>query len=133
MRSGKILACQAIGLVLSAILLGGCESNRLAGCLQEKLELQKTIEAQQTEIDKLKAGEEFIIKLLLQTTAKLEESRGNIPETKEKKKIAEGPKLAPAELKKGLAELKAVREAKAKRMKEKAATEADKSEPGPGK
>ena len=133
MRSGKILACQAIGLVLSVILLGGCQSKQQASCLQEKLELQKTLEAKDTEINKLKANEEFILKLVLEYSGNLEECKDKLAEMEREKRIAESPKLTPEELKKGLAELKANIKAKAKRMAEKAAAEADKSEPSQGK
>lgn len=133
MRSDKILFCQAIGLVLSIVLLSGCESSRQAGCQQEKLKLQQTIDAQQDEIDKLQLSQEGILKLLLETSGELDKCHKQLVKVEKEEKNAKKPKkLTPeqvARFKKGLTELEAARQIKAKRMQEKAAAEADKDQP----
>jgi len=128
MKSRGILACQAIALMLSVTLLGGCESNELTNCRQEKLQLQKTIEAQQFTIEKLELARESALTLLFQVSADVENCQDELEEAKREIGIYEKTKhMTPAEVKKGLAELEAMRQARAKLLKEKAAAEADKN------
>jgi TolA-binding protein len=92
MNSIRIVLCHVAGLVVVVSLLGGCSSNRFDQCLQEKQELQKSIESQQVKIDKLETNleetngaVEKISKQLQrcqQQRVKLMQGKGRNPETK---------------------------------------------------
>lgn len=95
MTGVRILVFHAIGLLLSMLLLSGCESTQQPGLGQKKRELLKTIEAQQAEIDELKCGVEASTSLLFAITSELEECRGKLPGAEKEKgnaKIAKRPK-----------------------------------------
>lgn len=95
MTGVRILVCHAIGLVLSILLLSGCESTQQPGFGQQKRELLKTIEAQQAEIDELKRSVEATTSFLFAITSELEECRGKLPGAEKEKgnaKIAKKPK-----------------------------------------
>ena len=127
MKDRKILICRLIGLMITALLLSSCESNQLTACQQEKLELQKIMDDQQAEIDRLRFSQNALTQLLEQTSAKLRKCQDQLAKLKKQKTTAEKTiDLAPPNMEERLAELKKIREAKARRMKEKA--KAEKSE-----
>jgi hypothetical protein len=97
MRGIKILVCQALGIALSTLLLGGCGSNQQARCAQEVLKLQETIDAQQIEIEELNRSIEATTGLLFEATSELEKYRVQLPKKEGKKesdkvKAAKNPK-----------------------------------------
>ena len=94
MTGVRILVFHAIGLVLSVLLLSGCESTQQPGLGQKKRELLKTIEAQQAEIDELKCGVEASTSLLFAITSELEECRGKLPGAEKEKGNAKIAKKA---------------------------------------
>lgn len=115
MKGRAILAAQMIGVSLSVIMLGGCESSQ-----------QKKIEAQQDEIDKLRDEREEIVQVLIGYATDLEICQEKLVKVeKENEILKKARQLTPTELQKGLAELKAAREAAAKRLREQAAAEAN--------
>jgi len=89
MRRVKIVACGAMSLALSILLLGGCASNRQARRGQGMPELQKTIETQQTEIAELKRSVEATTSLLFEVAGQLEECQAQLPDSEKKKQSAE--------------------------------------------
>jgi hypothetical protein len=91
MRCAKIVLGQAIGLAMSIVLLGGCESSQQTGRAQEKRELQKTVKAQQAEIDELKLNVEATTAFLFEVTEQLAECKGLSPKAEEQKK--QNPKI----------------------------------------
>ena len=121
MKGRAILVAQIIGLSLSVVLCGGCESGQ-----KDRLALQKTIEEQQDKIDEVLRDREEIIKELLSFAYELEQCQKKLGEVERENEILKKARqFTPTELKKGLAELKAAREAAAKRLREEAAAEAN--------
>ena len=87
MRSIKIVVCQALGVVISTLLLlGGCGSNQQARCEQEMLKMQETIDAQRIEIEELKHNVEATTGLLFEVTGELEKYRAQPPKSEGEKK-----------------------------------------------
>jgi len=76
MRCAKIVLGQAIGLAMSIVLLGGCESSQQTGRAQEKRELQKTVKAQQAEIDELKLNVKLQPPSFLKSRSSLQNAKG---------------------------------------------------------
>jgi len=141
MKTGSMLLFQTIGLVLSMLLLGGCESNQLAGCKQEKLQLQKTIEEQQAQIDQLQhssqLNEEAISHLIVEAFTELEKCKKQVARLKKQIRNAKKPKkLSPEQAEKAkelVAELEAMRQAHlAKRMKGKTTADPNEGQAGQG-
>lgn len=125
MKSKNIFLCLLIGLVLTTLLLCSCQSNQQNTYQQEKQILQKTIETQQAEIERLKQTHDQIAELLAETTAKLKKCQQQLAKLKREKQITEKTQqVAPEDLEKRIEELKALREEKAKRMIEAAEAEA---------
>ena len=128
MKARRILLCQLIALVLTALLVAGCQDNRQLAWQQEKLKLQQTIEAQQDEIDRLKRSSEVIFKLFaerLAEQAKYQQQPAAVE--KEDENLSKPRKITPEQvkrLKEGLAELEQMRRIKAERFKAEAAAEA---------
>jgi hypothetical protein len=119
MKGTAIIVAQMIGVSLIVILVGGCESN-------DKVELQKTIEAQQAEIDELQDSQEEVVRNFLEVSYELEACQKRVGKVeKDYELLKKAKQFTPTELQKGLAELKAAREAAAKRLGEEAATEAN--------
>jgi vacuolar-type H+-ATPase subunit I/STV1 len=121
MKGRAAFVCTTTGLVLSVIALAGCRPNQ-----QEKLELQKTIDVQEARIAELEeSGEELII-LYVELAADLKACEKRLAATeRENILLKKAREFTPGELQKGLAELKAAREAAAKRLREEAAAEAN--------
>jgi len=110
-----------IVLLLSIFSFGGCKSTELVNCQQERLEQQKIIKAQETELNNLKYGNETVIKLLLETTTKLKDCERQLQECEVQatsKNKESGPEQTTIDIRKGLEELKALKEAKIKKMNE---------------
>lgn len=125
MKSKNIFLCLLIGLVLTTLLLCSCQSNQQNTYQQEKQILQKTIETQQAEIERLKQTHDQIAELLAETTDKLKKCQQQLAKLKREKQITEKTQqVAPEDLEKRIEELKALREEKAKRMIEAAEAEA---------
>jgi uncharacterized membrane-anchored protein YhcB (DUF1043 family) len=125
MKSKNIFLCLLIGLVLTALLICSCQSNQQSTYQQENQILQQTIETQQTEIERLKQTHDQIAELLAETTTKLKKCQQQLAKLKREKQITEKARqFAPGDLEKRIEELKALREEKAKRMKEAAEAEA---------
>lgn len=121
MKNRAILVSQIIAMSLTVILLGGCESGQ-----QDRMALQKTIEEQQDEIDELLRDREEIIRELLDFAYELKVCQKRLGKVEKEYEIFKKAKqLTPSELKKGIVELKAAREAAAKRLREEAAAEAN--------
>jgi DNA repair ATPase RecN len=119
MKGRTILGSQIIAMALTVILLGGCESN-------ERVELQKTIEAQQAKIEELHDSHSEVVRNFLEVSHELEVCQKRLGKAeKDYKLLKKARQFTPTELQKGLAELKAAREAAAKRLREEAATEAN--------
>lgn len=128
MKKESVLSVWAVGLVLSLLALGGCDTSQQSNWQQEKLELQTTIEAKQSEINRLRYGNEQILKLILETTGELKKCQEQLKSLEKEKAVdtsVEKPENISAErateIKKGVLELKALREAKIRHMREKAA------------
>jgi hypothetical protein len=119
MQARVIAAAQIIAVSLSIIILGGCESN-------EKVELHKTIEAQQAKIEELQDSQEEVVRNFLEVSYELEACQKRLGKVEKDYEILKRAKqFTPTELQRGLAELKAAREAAAKRFREEAAAEAN--------
>jgi len=122
MKGRAILVAQIIGLSLSVILLAGCESGQ-----QEKTKApQEKIKAQEDEIDKLRDERKELVQFLIEYATDLEECQKKLRKVEKENEILKKVRqFTPTELQKGLAELKAAREASAKRLREEAAAEAN--------
>lgn len=119
MKGRAILVSQMIAMSLTVILFGGCESN-------QKEELQKTIETQQAKIEELQDSREEVVRNFLEVSHELKVCQKQLGKAKKDYEILKKAKqFTPTELQKGLAELKAAREAAAKRLREEAAAEAN--------
>jgi hypothetical protein len=119
MKGRAILVSLTIAMSLTVFLLGGCELN-------EKAELQKTIEDQKAAIEELQDSREVVIRNFLEVSRELEVCQKRLGEVeKEYELFKKARQFTPTELQKGLAELKAAREAAAKRLREEAAAEAN--------
>jgi peptidoglycan hydrolase CwlO-like protein len=119
MKGRAILVSLIIAMSLAVILPGGCE-------WREKAELQKTIEDQEAKIEELQHSHEETIRNLLGVLGELEECQKQLGEVKKEYELfKKARQFTPTELQKGLAELKAAREAAAKRLREEAAAEAN--------
>lgn len=92
MKRANSFVCQAIGLAMSIVLLGGCESSQQTGCPQDKRELLNTIKAQQAEIDELKRNVEATTAFLFEVMEQLAEFKG-LPQKAEAEK-KQNPKIA---------------------------------------
>jgi hypothetical protein len=122
MKTNKILFCQVLAFIISIVLLNGCTNNELTTCQQENLELKNTIEAQKAKITEHEANAKTTLTFLQITAAEIQKCQKQVEQFKKEKELAAkrkkiSPKRAEA-LKKGLEELKALREIKAKRMME---------------
>jgi len=121
MKGRAIFVSLIIAMSLTVILLGGCESGQ-----QDRLALQKTIDEQQDEIDELLRDREEIIREVLDFAYDLKVCQKRLGKVEKDYEILKRAKqFTPTELQKGLAELKAAREAAAKRLREEAAAEAN--------
>jgi len=86
MKYAKTVVCQAIGLAMSIVLLGGCESSQQTGYLQEKRELQEKIKAQQGQIDDLNHSVKTTADHLFQVMTQLGECKALYVKAEGKKK-----------------------------------------------
>lgn len=126
MKNKAILACRVIALVLSIVILGGCESSELKNCRQENLQLQKTIDEQKFTVENLELAREAALELLFDASEEVENCRDKLEKAKLTIKAYEKTKhMKPDDLRKGLAELEAMRQERAKWLKERAAAKAD--------
>lgn len=140
MKAKGILLCQALILVISVALMGGCESNQQISCEQEKVELQETIESQEKDVAKLKYERESVLHLLLEITTSADNCQKQLKELEKENKLLQksiarskrferpAGKKKKLDLHKGVEELKAMRESGIKRLKNKAATESKEKE-----
>ncbi len=123
MRTKRWCFIQVIVALIMLVVLCGCEQSKTSQCEQEKLQLQKTIESQQANIEEMKKVEEMLSDLLMGITSQLSEAQKDLAEAKRAKrpKPKKSGKITPEQserLKKGIEELKTLREAKIKAMKE---------------
>ena len=126
MKNKGISACRAIALVLSIVILGGCESNEQTSCRQENLQLQKTIDDQKFTIENLELARESALQLLFDASEDVENCQEELEKAKLTISAYEKTKhMKPDDVRKGLAELEAMRQERAKWLKERAAAEAD--------
>lgn len=95
MKRVNAVVCQAVGLILSTLLLSGCALNQQARCEREMLELQKTMEAQQTKIDELKDNAEATTSILFEVTSELQKCQAQLPKAEKVKKSAKVSKTPP--------------------------------------
>jgi hypothetical protein len=121
MKCRAACVCATTGLVLTVITLAGCGADQ-----QEKLELQKTVDAQEARIAELEDSGEELIKLYVELAVELKVCKAHLASVEKENEILKKVRqFTPTELQKGLAELKAAREASAKRLREEAAAEAN--------
>ncbi len=115
MKGRAILVSQIIAMSMTVILLGGCESGQ-----------QEKIKAEQDELEKLRDEREEIVEFLIGYATDLEECQKKLAKVERENEILKKVRqFTPTELQKGLAELKAAREAAAKRLREEATAEAN--------
>jgi hypothetical protein len=125
MKWSKLLVCLVIITVASILLSGGCRSNQSGKIQTKDSGLQETMEAPQYEENEV-ADE--IAKLLMETTAELEKCQKRVEALELEKEIIINTKfLSPEDLKKGLAELKALRQNSTNRIKEKSGSDVNDS------
>jgi len=126
MKNKAISPCRAIALVLSIVILGGCESNELTNCRQENLQLQKNIEDQKFTIENLELAREAALELLFAVSEDMENCQDALEKAKLTISAYEKTKhMKPNDLRKDLAELEAMRQERAKWLKERAAAKTD--------
>jgi hypothetical protein len=112
--------------LLTVITASGCGPNQLAACQQENLELQKVIAQQQAQTTELQGNIDLLTDFLSLTGAELQNCQENLKKLKKQQKTAnKAPKeistMSAEKIRKGLEEIKRLREAKAKLMMEKQA------------
>ncbi len=121
MKHRGILVAQMIVLSLAVILLVGCDSGQ-----QDSAALQKALDEREDALERVLRDQEVIVEEFLNLTRELQECREQLAwAQKENEILKKARQLTPTELQKGLAELKAAREAAAKRLREQAAAEAN--------
>lgn len=126
MKNKRTSACWAIAWVLSIVILGGCESNELTNYRQENLQLQKTIDDQKFTIENLELAREAALQLLFGASEDFENCQDELEKAKLTIRAYEKTKhMKPNDVRKGLAELEAMRQERAKWLKERAAAKAD--------
>lgn len=129
MKSAGILLYWVIALVPIIWFVGGCESVQQARTdwQQEKLELQETVKAQEAVIDALMRSDETLLDVFSDISNELAECQTLIERLEsEKAVIKKSKQVTPEQLKKGLAEIKALQKAAAERRMKQAAAEVDK-------
>ena len=126
MKNKRTSACWAIALVLSIVILGGCASNELTSCRQENLQLQKTIDEQKFTIENLDLARDSALELLFDASKEWEICHDELEKAELTIRAYEKTKhMKPNDIRKGLAELEAMRQERAKWLKERAAAKAD--------
>ena len=120
MKVSKILFCQTVVLVMAIVLLSGCASDELTACQQENLKLKEAAEMQQSQTTELQSNYDTILAFLKVTVAEAQKCKKELEQLKKEKEATKNrKKLAPKDpkaFKKGLEELKALRETAAKRL-----------------
>ncbi|MFC1676442.1 hypothetical protein ACFL3G_05200 [Planctomycetota bacterium] len=125
MRTKERCIVGVVVVLIMLVVLCGCEQSKTSQCEQDKLQLQKTIESQQAKIEEMKKVEEMLSDLLRGITDELERTQEELAKTKTVESPRPRPrkpgKITPEQserLIKGIEELKALKEAKIKQMKE---------------
>ena len=123
MRTKRYCYIQMVVALVMLAVLCGCDQSQTSQCEQDKLQLQRAIESQQAQIEQMKQNEEITNDIMMDITGRLEKTQKELTKARKAKlpKRRKPGKITPEQsqrLIKGMEELKALREAKIKRMKE---------------